>query len=536
MSGYVWGMSVAAAGLLISPAVSAAGEPNNLNPDNTLCLDLRGAGDANAQGQCLSLDSECGGGGDLQCTDDDFDPLNGAICVNQACYGLGEQIVVDLELGPTSEPACGAQYFLQWDTASLLLNEIEVDPDAELGWFLVFILSINHQAGTIDVIHSLPIGVPCNDITGATLGGTLARMTFTPITECKISGVFFRPHNPPTRVGGPGGAIPITACDGGDLVFSATDYTAINESPPVWVCPDSSSGGADCGTNMREVHFAPLAVSDSCDQITDPITDLCTVEYFPRCAQDGDCLGSAACIDGTCDEPVDPAGIDLEDYLYGGGDFLPGRTQIRCTATNGCGITADCNVDIVNTGYYTMIIDLEMSPTMVPGNPQDPITRCIDFEVFDCDHPYNSFKASQEVVFGAPANLPGHGTAEFEIPPANWSCITAVDPKHSLKATCLVGCFDGTFHGTFKGSPDIDPICSWLVQGNLNGSDFIDIVDYAILGAQYFSSPGPDTMCGQNGFHADFNGDGLVTLSDATFIIINFLRASAPLCETTCGP
>ncbi len=80
--------STALAGLAM--AAAALGN-NNLNPENSLCLDLRGAGAANAEGTCLSADAECEGApiapGVLQCTDNDHDPLNGGACVDRACYG-----------------------------------------------------------------------------------------------------------------------------------------------------------------------------------------------------------------------------------------------------------------------------------------------------------------------------------------------------------------------------------------------------------------------------------------------------------------
>ena len=113
-------------------------ESNNLNEPGTLCLDLRGAGSGNAVGSCASQDDECNPGaapdGFLQCTDNDQNPLNGSICVDQACYALGEHIAVDVELGSTGEPACGAQVFLSWDVLALEFVDFEADPDGETGW------------------------------------------------------------------------------------------------------------------------------------------------------------------------------------------------------------------------------------------------------------------------------------------------------------------------------------------------------------------------------------------------------------------
>ena len=103
----------------------------NLNPPNSLCLALRNASSLNAAGPCMSEDSECKSGpmpdGILQCTDEDLDPLDGGICVDQACYLPGSQIVVDLEVGPTDEPVCGTQVFLSWDVANLRFDGAVAD-------------------------------------------------------------------------------------------------------------------------------------------------------------------------------------------------------------------------------------------------------------------------------------------------------------------------------------------------------------------------------------------------------------------------
>lgn len=52
----------------------------------------------------------------------------------------------------------------------------------------------------------------------------------------------------------------------------------------------------------------------------------------------------------------------------------------------------------------------------------------------------------------------------------------------------------------------------WLPGGNLNGSPFVDIVDYGMYVNAYVNDPlpGADTDCTTAGPHADFNGDGVV--------------------------
>jgi hypothetical protein len=362
-------------------------EGNNLNPPGSLCLDLRGAGEGNQEGHC-STDFDCtlaapSPDGILQCSDNDFEPNNGGICVDQACYALGETIVVDLEIGRTDEAACGAQVFLEWDVAFMELVELQPDPDGELSWTQVFVDTIDDVAGTIDLAMGIPIGVVCNNANGTYEGGTLVRLTFTAIQECKAFGVRFRPHNPVSGIGGANGQMPLTGCDG-DADPSSTGEISVNESEAQWDCPSSSSGPADPGGVTREVLFAPVAVVDACDAIEMSVGSLCTIEYFLACGDDLDCgrgemcatdsdcddtcvanqkadgflCDGAPCVgfcrldvceNGTCAAPSIPEGVDLDAYLDGGGDFLPGRTEIRCSYENTCGIPSGCEADIRNS-------------------------------------------------------------------------------------------------------------------------------------------------------------------------------------------
>jgi hypothetical protein len=72
-----------------------------------------------------------------------------------------------------------------------------------------------------------------------------------------------------------------------------------------------------------------------------------------------------------------------------------------------------------------------------------------------------------------------------------------------------------------------------LLGGNLNGNDFIDILDFGMFTGQWLADYGAgDTNCATTGPHADFSGDGTVFTEDFTFIVINFLEAS----DTTCCP
>jgi hypothetical protein len=326
----------------------------NLNPPNSLCLELRNASSLNAAGPCMSEDSECKSGpmpdGILQCTDEDLDPLDGGICVDQACYLPGSQIVVDLEVGPTDEPVCGTQVFLSWDVANLRFDGAVADPDGDFtqdnpGITFVLVYQKDFQAGTIDLAVALPINIPCDEQNGTTTGGTLARLFFQGNGECKSSGVSLRPHNPPSYISGPNGPIPITGCNGDDAPSSTDELTI--QGPPLWKCPAGDSGSRECGDVTLPVEFPPITLN-TCDPIP-PITELCTIQYFPICTSSADCPGGE-CVGGTCSAPVDPPGFNLENLLPSGGSFLLGRTEIHCEYTDSCGQSDVCDVVVENNG------------------------------------------------------------------------------------------------------------------------------------------------------------------------------------------
>jgi hypothetical protein len=577
---------------------------NNLNPTNSLCFDVRGAG-GESQGSCSSADSDCGPAPDgvLQCSDDNGNPLDGGICVDQACYYSADQIVVDLELGPTNEPACGAQLFVGYADC-LSLVSVDVDPDGELGWTQIFVNGPGSGANTWDLVLGTPIGAACNAANGSVSGGTIARFTFDSTSSCKCGGVFLRDHNPVSGIGGANGPIVTVGCgdnaeipgvnddtkdsnDGSE--YSSTDEIQIQDAPDL-SCSGDDIGQADCGGITRTIDVDPVTLSDDCDDLSAiGSSDICTVTYHAACGDDLDCgiakdqggspilcandaecagFGNGNCVeddtvDGfvcagnlpctgfcsvdTCTDGFCDAGSMLSDEeadtILNGGTLvlLPGAVEVHCEYTNGCGRTAECDYALGNDGLNKLVVDVELSPTMVAGTPANPITRCIHFELSVCGaaNP-ETIALDADVTFGAPTHIPGHGQACIKIPAGNWDCLTAADAKHSLSSTCTAECTeDNHLYAEFKGSKATNETCHWLVQGNLNyPSPNIDIFDYTVLAGLYLTlAPnGNDSPCGAGGVDADFNGDGLVTLADFSFVVANFFCESKNPCEVLCNP
>jgi hypothetical protein len=236
-------------------------------------------------------------------------------------------------------------------------------------------------------------------------------------------------------------------------------------------------------------------------------------------------------------------GADVQHLLdKNGGPFPPGVTTIDCDGTtDACNNVSECIFSVGNSGLNGLHVEVELSPTMDAG----PLVRGIEFSVSDCGDIANPTEVDvcADVTFGFPWNVPGHGVAQAKIPPGNWMCIEAWDPLHTLNATCDVVCEDipqkgSTWFASFKGSKDLSDTCHWLVNGNLNGDIHVDVLDYVTYLNCVATNPNPgaDTPCGTPMAHCDLNGDGLVSLLDFSFILVNLFNDAKAGCDAVCFP
>lgn len=262
--------------------------------------------------------------------------------------------------------------------------------------------------------------------------------------------------------------------------------------------------------------------------------------------------------------------------INNGGNFPAGTSEFCCTATDGCGGADSKCWTLLVRNRTKMVVDLELARA-VAANPNDHVTRCIRFEVFqDCVQVPTTFDAP--ILFGGLLKLPSHANATVYIPGSvKPVCISARDPWHSLRSCYVVGpqdCdFQGVQYATFEGDPFFQG--NWLVGGNLDGwrpntklcnggtldgnicgSDFdcpggfcdnstlasidvIDIVDQGALIGEWLTTYNSDgdalvdgnmTCAPFNENHADINGDGIVDLLDFSFVAMNFLDSSKDCC------
>jgi hypothetical protein len=173
-------------------------------------------------------------------------------------------------------------------------------------------------------------------------------------------------------------------------------------------------------------------------------------------------------------------------------------------------------------------VDVQLSAVMT----SNLISRCIEFEFYgDCSEP--PMVIEQTLDFGGLFNFPGSSqNVTLKVPQGNYGCVTARDPRHSLRSVALPLMIDGKYVIEFKGDPILHG--NWLVNGNLNGDHVIDLLDHALLLAQYSANMSPNTPCGTGSeLHADLNGNGTVDSSDLGFIQRNFLASDKGACCST---
>jgi len=210
-----------------------------------------------------------------------------------------------------------------------------------------------------------------------------------------------------------------------------------------------------------------------------------------------------------------------------GSPFGTGTTQVVCSSTNSCGLTGSCAFNVtVNPSSVTTSI--EFSPAVAAG----PITRCITFDLWDCDAvggPQRHSTVEQNISFtgGQATNV------TFDIPGGGWDCMTARDPLHTLLSTATdFATLDGVnFTGTFTGDPAAGG--HWLVGGNLNGDDFIDVLDFGVFVSEFLAPATPNSPCGAPAPDGNVNGDGVIDLVDFVFVQINSFAVSEPNCCPT---
>jgi hypothetical protein len=413
---------------------------------------------------------------------------------DDCCFEEGEAFVANVEMGPGSEFVVGVQFMVTWDPACIDFQGYTVGTE--------FPQMLYEDLG--DGYLFLAMGINPFDGDGTQGPALLAALDFVKLGGCTECEICFDSVNPMNTL--------LTSREGKNVDTELEcSCWIVQEGEAVIDIPDSVLVNSDCMANTAVVTWDDVpAASQECFGVID-LT--CTASHEP--------------LPGEMPMPQE----DVDALLMGGGEFAQGTTTFCCGGNGACDVELyDCwTVEVTNQNALDVIVQL--SPFMTTGT----ITRCIEFTFYWSCYPLEFVTWQQDLVFGPPYDFPGKSTPVLKVPKGEYGCITAKDPLHTLRsADYSVECDPDTgmmvaaFHG--------DPLYhdgNWLVGGNLDGNDTIDVLDFGIFVSQFLTAPGADTPCDYEGYHADINGDGFVDNADFTFISMNFLMASKTACCDT---
>jgi hypothetical protein len=403
------------------------------------------------------------------------------------CYNVGEDVFIHLEVGNSASLIAGGQFMIKYDPAALGFVEVmsgnSVAPESPFGTELA--RTVNETNGSVFYAVGVMLGGPLTH--GPSL---MAVVHFKALAACSSTEICFGEENPMnTR---------LTDSFGRLLAFApcCTGEIRISGPAPVLTCPQSVTINADAGTFSTDVSWSPAKATPSC-----PLDD-----------------AQVTCT-GTNENEV-----NVDSLILNGGRAPLGKSTFHCSAMDSCGGegTCDWNVDFRNLN--TVEVGLQLSPLVTAG----PLNRCIEFSFYSsCSEP--PVVIQKTVQFGLPFNFAGGAYhVQLAIPPGQYYCATARDIKHTLASRTSMSIAGAKYYANFVGDPELGG--NWLIGGNLDGNGIIDLMDQALVMAQYLASIDPQSACGSPGFHPDINGDGLVNGDDLAFVQRNFAKTDAAPC------
>jgi len=277
-------------------------------------------------------------------------------------------------------------------------------------------------------------------------------------------------------------------------------------------------------------------VFDSCDDYSVDITpepgDPCEIAFDPS---------SLMSVSDDCD-PAPTLICMRSDGLDCLADPYPcGVTTVTWTATDLAGNSSECVQTITVNGGFWVHATVELLGVYRPA-----LQRCITFELYTCglscpEQP-DPLVVDQVMTFSSPGPpTSATGSVTLFVPCGEYACITARDKLHTLRRTISPIPMNGSGYAPVfmnlntvpPDDPAHDPMLDHsLHSGNLNGDDWIDIVDYGLMASRWNTFVPADTDCSISfpPAHADFSGNGLVWSEDLTFLIVHMWEGSDEAC------
>lgn len=482
---------------------SPGGEGNACN-DGVLCTaDDKCGADGVCRGQnlntlpCDSHDDCLGAGCDFQtgfCTCSDTPTLSLLVqpsaLPGNGCHTVGSDIIVNAELGFSTKLVAGGNLLIGYDPA--VLKFLGIVPGRLVDGASPFGMELFKQIDEVNGRISYAVAVSLTD-PGTNGPALMAQLRFKALTACQTDELCFLNGNPfTTRLSDTRGK-PVT------FTRRCSGVLVINGTPPALVCPPSVAVNADPTRTTATIRWAAPSATSQCDGALPMV-----------------CSG------------VHTSGVNMSPFTGGGGVFPSGIAQFECHTFDSCGGPGTCAWTVEVRRQNAVEVDLELSPRMSTDPRLQPLTRCIEFQFFsNCVE--SPAVVRESIAFGLPFNLTAHAAnVQIKAPAGQFACVTARDPLHTLRSVSDLVVADGKYHAVFKGDPFFGG--NWLINGNLNGDDVIDILDFGTLLDQYLSQLPPDATCELAERNADINGDGLVDALDLSFIAMNFLDADKDSC------
>lgn len=270
--------------------------------------------------------------------------------------------------------------------------------------------------------------------------------------------------------------------------------------PTITYCPPAPPTVYSC--NNRSVNWDDAAASDSCGLTTsalDPNYNNSGLRYLYDKDNDGGAL-----VSGTNSSRSVPPGthrIYVQAKDVNGNESDPNDCTFLITVSDDMDVTVDLQIEGL-TGTVTRCTKFELGQT-------DPNYTLV-FYTFDADVTYTGGAATVQLRTLDP-NLPcSSGNHE------HWNCLSVEDAAHSLRSTVpVVPVGDpnstGMFHADLQTS-----VSDWLQQGDLLNDGIINAIDAGLLVLRLGQTPGTNTPCPlvAGVYHADFDGDGMVGITD----------------------
>ena len=395
--------------------------------------------------------------------------------------GVGEQLVVQVQLNGNAVMGVGAQIVLNYDSSKLAFVSSAAPGALNLPIFAqnapgVYRLALGTGEGNSDV----------------SISGTIATITFDVTGEFADESVL-------VSFGGTGNRISKISNAAGSVVVldAATDLGAVTRdvtAPVMTDAPGNKLFWADAtGLNKAVAILTAPTATDT--------QDSAPVVVRTRA--------------GAADSSNDfPAGA---------------ITTVVWTATDNCGNQATRSASVDVSASSIARLDVGMTGTFVAANFNRGFSMVTGSETIPL------------TVAMASSSLRAIGNVDFQLSGASdyaADCAAIRDPLHSVSRTVAVAV--DTVAGV-SGSRNynsrylVNP-ASDLAIGNANGDAVIDILDFGVFVAQRGGQLPLDTSSSSVGTHTDFNAssdDGTaidVTNTDLSFLAVNFFAV-----DETCG-